>query len=162
MAIIKLSKQQWKLIGKKTGWIKKIQSMSSIRNFWTERTVNRNSDKAGFTNSQEYLNAKAKEFESNSGVKWSISPGGGGYTFHPIDEGIVIASTVADNDLNAIKYAYKTIEKDLTGYVSYLRVSETSEISLKQLIPIVKWMEKHGVARRTVDRMGKGFAFKLT
>jgi hypothetical protein len=68
---------------------------------------------------------------------------------------------VSDDDLGAIRIAYRAIDKDMAGYVTYLMASYESGISLRRLIPIVKWMEKKGMARRTVNRMGKGYAFKL-
>lgn len=133
----------------------------TMKNFWTEAVVNRNSDKAGFSNPHEYLLAKQREFERDSGVRWSVSHGGGGYMFHPVDEGVPVASSVSDEDVKMIGWAYGRIEKDVTGYVTYLDTSEESGIGLRRLIPIIKWMERQGRARRTVNRMGKGFAFKL-
>jgi hypothetical protein len=53
------------------------------------------------------------------------------------------------------------METGIGGYVTYVQASERSGVSLRRLIPIVKWMEKAGRARRTVNRMGKGYAFKL-
>jgi hypothetical protein len=132
-----------------------------MKTFWTEQVVNQNADKAGFANSQEYLTAKVREFERNSGVKWSVSHGGGGYRFDPVDDGMPIANTVSDDDLEAIRFACRVIDSGMIGYVTYLIVSEESGISLRRLMPIVKWMEKKGMARRTVNRMGKGYAFKL-
>jgi hypothetical protein len=43
-----------------------------MKTFWTEQVVNQNADKAGFPNPQEYLTAKQKEFERDSGVRWSV------------------------------------------------------------------------------------------
>ena len=132
-----------------------------MKNFWNEQTVNRNADRAGFANSHEYIRAKEKEFERDSGVKWSAEHTAGGYRFDPVDEGIPVASSVADDDLASIRYVYEQMDKGGTGYVSYLRVSEDSGISLRRLMPIVRWMEKQGTARRTINRMGKAYAFKL-
>jgi hypothetical protein len=133
-----------------------------MKTFWPEATVNRNSDKAGFANPQDYLSAKAKEFERDSGVKWSVSHQGGGYQFDAIDDGIPIASTVAEQDVEAIVFAYRGLEKGFAGYVTYVQISEKTGISLRRLIPIVKWLERSQKARRTVNRMGKGYAFKLS
>ena len=124
--------------------------------------MNRNSDKAGFANPHEYIIAKEREFERDSGVKWSAVHEAGGYRFDPVDEGIPVASSVAEDDLEAIRYACGQQDKDVTGYVSYLRISEATGIGLRRLMPIVKWMEKQGMARRTGNRMGKVHAFKLT
>jgi hypothetical protein len=132
-----------------------------MKTFWTEQVVNQNADKAGFSNPQEYLTAKQNEFERDSGVRWSVSHGNGGYRFVPVDDGIPVANMVSDDDLGAIRIAYRAIDKDMAGYVTYLMASYESGISLRRLIPIVKWMEKKGMARRTVNRMGKGYAFKL-
>ena len=132
-----------------------------MKNFWIEQTVNRNSDRAGFPNPHEYIRAKEKEFERDSGVAWSASHEAGGYVFNPVDDGVPTALSVAEDDLVLIRYAYGQMAKDVTGYVSYLRVSERSGISLRRLMPMVKWMEKQGMARRTVNRMGKVYAFKL-
>jgi putative nucleotidyltransferase with HDIG domain len=132
-----------------------------MRTFWTEQTVNRSYDKAGFTNPQEYLTAKQKEFEKSTGVKWSVQHVNAGYAFHPIDEGVAVANTVSDEDVAAIRRVYDELPKDFTGYVTYLSASEKTDIGLRRLMPIVKWLEKEGKARRTVDRMGKGYAFKL-
>lgn len=131
-----------------------------MKNFWTESTVNRNADRAGFPNPEAYLTAKEKEFERDSGVKWSASHGGGGYTFHPVDEGIPVANSVSPEDLELIRYAYKKMVAEFP-YVTYLAIHEKTGISLKRLMSIVKWMEKNGQARRTVNRMGKVHAFKL-
>jgi hypothetical protein len=74
-----------------------------MRTFWTEGVVGRNADKAGFQNPHEYLLAKAREFERDSGVKWSVSHQAGGYQFDAVDDGVAVASTVSDDDIGAIE-----------------------------------------------------------
>jgi len=132
-----------------------------MRNFWTEQTVNRNADRAGFSNPQEYLLAKKREFEADSGVRWSVVHGGGGYTFHPVDEGVPVPADVPEGTVSSLRTGYMLSERDFGGYVTYLAAHETTDIPLFDLMGVVRWMERQGMARRTVDRMGKGYAFKL-
>lgn len=131
------------------------------RVFWTDETVNRNSDKAGFSNPHEWCMAKQRELEKETSVKWSWYNAHGGYKFDAIDEGLPIANMVAESDLDSIRYSYKNAPKDFTEYVDYLTIAKATNISLRRLIPIIKWMEKEGIAKRTINRMGKGYAFKL-
>jgi len=132
-----------------------------MKTFWTEATVHQNMKRLGFQNPQEYTLSIQTKLESSTGVKWSICRSNGGYAFHPIDEGISARDSVSDKDVTLIREAYEELPKDHTGYVNYQRMSEKADMRLSRLIPIIKWMEKNGMALRTVDRMGKGYAFKL-
>lgn len=131
-----------------------------MRYYWTEETVNRKADSEGIR-PQEWVEARRKEFESNTGVKWGAASQHGGYAFHPIDDGMPVMHPVPRDTAQKIRIAYEAIGKDSTGYVSYLQVYEHTGWDLKGLMAAIKGMERDGQARRTVDRMGKGYAFKL-
>ena len=127
----------------------------------TERTAIRNADKAGIR-PHDWLNVRREELEKKTHVKWSISHAHGGYAFDPIDEG-VSAGPVSDEVIDSILWAHGKAESDgFSGYVRYLSVyQEIGYLPLSMIMRAVKWLEKKGRVRRTVNRMGKGYAFKL-
>ena len=131
-----------------------------MKHFWTEETVARNADAASVS-SHDWLIAKQRELEADTGVRWSIVHQHAGYGFHPIDTGIMAMDAVGRDTMQKIRLAYTRAEKDFTGYVSYLQIQEETHWDLKGLMAAVKCLERLGIARRTVDRMGKPFAFKL-
>ena len=134
---------------------------AKMKNFWTEQTVNRNAGRAGFANVHEYLLAKQHEFEARTGVKWSVSHQHGGYTFDPVDEGVAIPVHVAAKVVQDVKDAYERAKETFGGYATYLDVHEASGLGLRQVMGVVRFMERVGDALRTVNRMGKAHAFKL-
>ena len=131
----------------------------SMKTFWTEGTVNRLATLAG-TRSHDWLRGKQTEFEKRFGVNWSVSHQHGGYQFSPVDEGVPVHGVEAYEQ--TIVRAYKEMPRPaITGYVSYWEVFEKTGMDLRVIMGVVKDMEKRGYARRTVNRMGKGFAFKI-
>ena len=90
-----------------------------------------------------------------------MTHGGGGYTFNPVDEGVPVPANVTEDAPRLLATGYGSAERDFGGYVTYLSAHEETGIPLAELMGVVKWMERKGTARRAVDRMGKGFAFKL-
>ena len=125
---------------------------------WTEATVNRNADKEKLR-PQEWLFKKQRQFEQAFEVQWSVCSQHGGYQFHAIDDGVAEIPSIDFAD--KIAGIYRDLPKDATGYVTYLQVYEKMQSTMSVVIGVVKWMERQGMARRTVDRMGKGFAFKV-
>jgi hypothetical protein len=131
-----------------------------MKNFWTHETANRRAEAEGM-GSADWIMAKQREFEANTGVKWSVANQQGGYMLHPIDDGVPVMHPVPRDTVQKIKAAYEAADKDFTGYVTYLQINEDKGFDLKGLMAAIKGMEKDGLARRTVNRMGKGYAFKL-
>ena len=130
-----------------------------MNTFWTDRTVNRNADKAGIR-PVEWVDMQRKQYEKMTGVKWSWYTAHGGYQIDPVDDGIPV-SEVGMDIVAEVMDAYIATEKDAFGYVSYMQVTHKSGLRLDDIMRAVKWMEKQGEARRTVNRMGKGYAFKI-
>ena len=130
-----------------------------MKTFWTEETVNRKADQLGVS-SHDWLLRTQHRFETETGVKWSVSHQGGGYQFDPVDEGVAAMSGAAFEQV--IVAACKLLPKiEFSGYVTYQQVAQASGVDLRMVMAIVKDMEKRGYALRTVNRMGKGYAFKL-
>jgi len=131
------------------------------RHFWAEETVSRNAEKEGIP-FHEWVSNKQKEFEQRTGVRWSAEQAHAGYNFLPTDEGIQPMSSVNPDTERKIRNAYLSLKGDsFTGYVTYFEVWEETSWDLKGLTAAIKNLEKQGKARRTINRMGKGVAFKL-
>jgi hypothetical protein len=61
-----------------------------------------------------------------------------------------------------IRSVCETVKGDsMSGYVTYFEMWNDTSWDLKGLMAAIKYMEKQGKAHRTVNRMGKGTAFKL-
>lgn len=131
-----------------------------MNTFWTDRTAERNATKVGLRPA-EWMELQRKAYERMTGVKWSWYTAGGGYQMNPVDEGMSVSEPGTDL-ASEVEVAYAKAEKDAFGYVTYMAVSMAGGPRLKELMGAVRWMEKRGKASRTVDRMGKGYAFKLT
>jgi hypothetical protein len=131
------------------------------RHFWTEETVSRNADKEGIPFADWLMN-KQREFEQNTGVKWSAEQIHAGYNFLPCDEGVSAMPSMGRNTEQKIQNMYETVKGDsMSGYVTYFGMWDNTSWDLKGLMAAIKYLEKQGKARRTVNRMGKGTAFKL-
>lgn len=132
-----------------------------MRRFWTDETVARKAEQAGIR-PQEWVTQQEGEFEKVTEVRWSASAMAGGWQFDPVDEG-VDAPDAADRIMVAqVSEAWRESAKDVTGYVSYWTAKEwLGTVRLMDVMKAVKWLESKGRAVRTVNRMGKGFAFKL-
>lgn len=132
-----------------------------MKTFWSNITIQRTAAKKGMREC-DWVQERRVFFEKKTGVKWSVCSGGDGIQFHPVDDFIEAI------DIDVVKYAVICkIREAYLGlaiagdYVSYLQVSEKSGLDLKDLMGVIKGMEKKGLAHRTVDRMGKGYAFKM-
>jgi len=78
-----------------------------------------------------------------------------------VDDGIS-AGTVGDDVIESVLNTYKELRDGFHGYVSYFDVySEIGNIPIALIMRAVKWLERNGAALRTVNRMGKGYAFKI-
>jgi hypothetical protein len=132
-----------------------------MKTFWTEETINKAAAKArGLPH--HWIQAKKAEFEASTGVKWSANHEHCGFKFYPCDEGIeAVSHEFGVDDLIVDTWRQITKSRPMP-YVSYLDIAEwCPELNLKVIMESVKDMEKAGVALRTVDRMGKGVAFKI-
>ena len=133
-----------------------------MKKFWTDETVGKKADKAG-KRVQEWLVQKQAEMEEETGVRWSSSFVGGGWSFDPIDQGVDAPDKIDEKLVETVIEAYRRTSKDVTGYVSYWQAYESAKkLKLIDVIRVVRWLEEKGKAKRTVNRMGKGCAFKLT
>jgi hypothetical protein len=129
-----------------------------VKTFWTEATVNKNADKEKLR-PQKWICWKRAEFELATGVQWSACSQHGGYQFHAVDDGVAEIASIEFAD--RIAGVYRDLPKDVTGYVTYMQVYEKMQSTMSVVMGVVKGMERSGMAVRTVDRMGKGFAFKV-
>jgi len=131
-----------------------------MKHFWTDNTIRMKASEEGIS-PHEWILQKEKSLGETYDMKWSASPGGGGYSFYPIDDGV--EPIASPQYAEKIVRAYWELPKpEVIGYVTYLQVWSAMNTSMKIIMGVVKWMEKQGFARRTVDRMGKVYAFKLT
>jgi hypothetical protein len=132
-----------------------------MKTFWTEETVNKNADKNGLRQC-DWLSSKRHEFEVLTGVRWSICPERGGFQFHPVDDGIKPVTHELAMDFRIIDICRHIVTGREIPYVSYLEIFKKGpDLNLRDIMEAVRDMEKRGLAMRTVDRMGKGYAFKI-
>lgn len=143
----------------------KIGNVDSMKRLLKEATVNKNADKCGMQ-PQTWLLARQMEFEEATGVKWSFWPSGDGWHFNPIDEGVEPISDYLISSEIIGAFAGARVNKTLlSGYATYWDVAKYLKLPLRLVMGVVKWMEKRDSefkAIRTVDRMGKGYAFRVT
>jgi len=134
--------------------------MTKYKTSWSTSTVTRNANKEGMRES-DWILAKQREYERASGVKWSASTRGDGWTLLPaVDQRITLPSEVPPEIVARVTEAYQATKSPL-GYVSYFNVAEKSGLSFRQVMEVVRYLVKQGQAHPTVDRMGNNVYFKL-
>ena len=134
----------------------------NLRTNWTQLSLDRYASHNGLANASEAVLAICREYGKETNVKWDWVSAGGGVTVMPVDDGI---SPVSRDELaeDTIRDSYETVKDSVTGFASYWDVYlDNPLISLPDIMRCVRTMEKYSMARRTVNRSGKGYAFKLT
>lgn len=134
-----------------------------MNRFLKQSEVNRQATRKGIS-VHDFLLERQKKYGKQTGVKFSADHRNDGYDFHPVDDGVC----AYNNDELALKVEeiYWNHQKSqfVPQYMTYVEMWEClgkSDFELVDVIGTVKWMEGKGKALRTVDRMGKGYAFKM-
>jgi len=119
-----------------------------MKHIWSYSTVR----------SADWLNAKRREFEVKTGVKWDQYTTGAGYVFVPVLDWKNTATSHMPLEIAVVESAVRLLgDRHGSGQVGFIAIMEhikKSKMSWVQMMEAVKALIQRQVLTPDVDRMG--------